>query len=60
MPIKMKQKKRKKYWYRQYMGECPMCGRNQGWKERVYGEKPKDFTKIYIQLSESECYDHCM
>ena len=52
--------KSKQHWYRQYVGECPVCGRNAGWKERVYGEKPEDTTEIYIQLKDTETYDHCM
>lgn len=51
---------KKRYWYRQYVGECPGCGRNAGWKERVYGKKPKDFRKVYIQLTDAQCYDYCM
>ena len=37
-----------KYWYRQYVGECPVCGHNESYKERVYGEKPTDPKEIYI------------
>jgi hypothetical protein len=55
-----KKLKKKKYWYRQYVGECPVCGKDQSWRERVYGTKPKDLTKVYIQLSDVETYDHCM
>ena len=51
---------RKKYWYKQYMGECPVCGRNMGWREKVNGDKPTDLTKVYIQLSPEDCYDHCI
>lgn len=58
--MKKLNKKKQKYWYKQYVGECPVCGRNQGWKEKVIGEKPNDFRKIYIQLSNSECFDHCI
>ncbi len=52
--------KEKKYWYKQYVGDCPVCGSDMGWKERVYGTKPIDLNKIYIQLSYRECYDYCM
>ena len=56
----MKQKKKCKYWYRQYYGECPMCGKDYSYRERVYGEKPKDTTKIYIMMSNIDTYDYCM
>jgi hypothetical protein len=52
--------KKRKYWYRQYVGECPVCGNNAGYKERVYGKKPKDLTKVYIELPQSQTYDYCM
>lgn len=50
----------KPHWYMIYVGECPVCGRDQGYRERVYGKKPKDQRKCYKQLSTSETYDHCM
>jgi hypothetical protein len=31
----------KKYWYKEYVDCCPVCCREDRWKERVYGEKPK-------------------
>ncbi len=52
-------KPKQKYWYRIHIGECPVCGRNQGWRERVYGKRPKDTEKRYVQLSQNETYDHC-
>jgi hypothetical protein len=48
------------YWYKMYVGECPVCGRNTSYRERVYGEKPKDPKDKYIQLSPSYCYDGCL
>jgi len=53
-------KVKQKYWYKQYVGECPVCGRNQGYKIRVNGKKPKNLKKVYIQLSHLETYDHCL
>ena len=50
----------KKYWYRQYIGECPVCGRDHSFKERVYGEKPTNREEIYKYLSDQETYDHCL
>ena len=52
--------KKKSYWYKQFLGECPMCGRNRNRKERVMGKKPKDKEKIYIYLSEYDTYCGCM
>ncbi len=59
----MKKKKRnsiKPYWYRQYVGECPVCGRWKGYRERIYGNKPEDINLIYIQIPDTETYDHCL
>lgn len=43
-----------------YYGECPVCGRETKYKERIYGEKPKNSNKIYIQISQTESYDYCL
>ncbi len=48
-----------KHWYRIYIGECPVCGRDKSYKERVYGEKPEDRNEIYKYLSDFQTYDHC-
>ena len=50
----------RKHWYIQYLGECPACGRDKSWRERVYGRKPKDERRRCVQLSQKECYDHCI
>lgn len=50
----------KKYWYKHFVGECPMCGRDASYKIRVYGKKPKNPEKRYFQLSHQQTYDHCM
>jgi hypothetical protein len=52
--------KKKKHWYRMYVGECPVCGRDAGSRERVYGKKPKNLSRVYVQLSGRECYDYCL
>lgn len=49
-----------KYWYKFHIGECPVCGRNCSYKERVYGKKPKKYTLRYISLSYEETYDGCI
>jgi hypothetical protein len=50
--------KKKKHWYRMYVGECPVC--DAGSRERVYGKKPKNLSRVYVQLSGRECYDYCL
>jgi hypothetical protein len=51
--------KKQKYWYRIYIGECPVCGADKSYRERVYCKKPKDRNLIYIKLADSETYDYC-
>jgi hypothetical protein len=55
-----KAKRMRKHWYRIYLGECPVCGRQMGWRERVYGVKPKSFSLRYVYLTDAECYDGCL
>jgi hypothetical protein len=47
------------HWYRMHVGECPVCGRDKSFKERVYGKKPKSARKRYVYLPASETYDWC-
>ena len=51
---------KKKYWYRHHVGECPVCGQDMGWKEKIYGEKPKDLKKVFVQLTIKESFNHCI
>lgn len=53
-------RKKPRYWYRHFCGECPVCGRDKSYRERVYGPKPRDHKKRYVQLSYMETYDHCL
>lgn len=53
-------KRRRKHWYRQYVGECPVCGKDKSFRVRVYGRRPKDLTKRYVRLPDVETYDHCL
>lgn len=55
-----KENKKGSYYYIQYIGECPVCGKNKSYKKRVYGKKPKEYNKTHILLSYAETYDHCM
>jgi hypothetical protein len=51
---------KKRYWYRQYLGECPVCGSDKSYRERVYGKKPKNNKKIYVFIPAYECYLWCL
>lgn len=53
-------KKPKKHWYRIYVGGCPVCGKDKGFRERVYGKKPKSHRKRYVCLSDQETFDNCI
>jgi hypothetical protein len=48
------------YWYCTWVGECPVCGRDMGYKERVYGERPRKELERYKFIPPIECYDGCM
>ena len=50
----------RKYWIRRYIGECPVCGRDQSWSERVYGRKPQDWRKRIVYLNDIQTYDGCI
>ncbi len=54
-----KKKATRKHWYRIYVGECPQCGRDKSYRERVYGERPPDAQR-YVHMPDSETYDHCL
>lgn len=56
--MKTKTKKRRPHWYRIYLDECVLCGRDEGYRERVYGKKPRDPSKRYVQLPQSACGGH--
>jgi len=59
-PIKRK-KRKKKYWYKFYHGECPVCGNPAAsYKVRVYTPKPEDPQDRHEQLSYAETYDQCL
>lgn len=49
----MKKKSKIKYWYRDNIDVCVLCGKETHFKERVFSEKDKGtFWK------ESACYEH--
>lgn len=45
-----------RYWYRLTTYYCPICGKGEEYRERVYGEKPTDPYERYIR---HEHYDYC-
>lgn len=49
-----------KYWYRQFVGECPVCGRDASYRERIYGEKPKEKEEIYKCIPDNQTYCGCL
>jgi hypothetical protein len=53
-------RKKRTYWYRFYHGNCPVCGTNHGYRERVYGRRPKSIQKRHIELTDFETFDHCI
>jgi len=58
--LKKKQNKNtSKYWYKMFVGECPVCGSDKSYRQRVYGKKPKNISDRYVFLSYKETYDYC-
>ncbi len=55
-----KRKLIRQHWYRIYRGECPVCGADKSFRERVYGRKPRPLASRHIYLSDRETYDHCL
>jgi len=50
----------KTHWYRMYVGECPQCGRDASYRERVYGKRPQCRNSRYINLSLVAGYCGCL
>ena len=46
-----------KYWYLKIATECPVCGKGNVEKLRVYGEKPERWED---RNQFKSTYDHCM
>ena len=44
------------HWYKITVFECPVCGQGGTYRERIYGQKPKDPQKRYCFES---IYDYC-
>jgi hypothetical protein len=56
----MNKKVKRPHWYRLHVGECPVCGRDKSFRERVYGKKPRSQKKRYVYLPDVETYDDCL
>jgi hypothetical protein len=57
----VKRRRVKRHWYRRYIGECPVCGRNAGYRERVYGRPPRRNSPArVVRIPSAETYDQCM
>ena len=51
-------KKKAPHWYKIYIGECLICGKDFSYRERIYGQKPTDLAQIYIYLQSYACSSH--
>lgn len=49
----------KKHWYKIHTTECVLCWKGETWRERQYGEKPKDPKEIYV-FEQYACDYHFM
>lgn len=45
-------------WYMNYVGECPVCGRDKSYREARYTEPPPKGER-YKYLSDVATYDRC-
>jgi hypothetical protein len=48
------------HWYQFFVGECPVCGRDASYRERVYGERPASPAARVVQLPHQQTYDQCL
>ena len=48
-----------KHWYKIFIGECPVCGRDKSYRERMYTERPENDQDRYEYLPNSITYDYC-
>jgi hypothetical protein len=46
-----------KYWYHITYEECVLCGRSHTYRERMYTEKPDDYTKR-TEFVQYACDEH--
>ena len=55
-----KDKAHKPHWYLMHVSLCPVCGKDNGYRVRVYGTKPKDAEKRRVYESQHHSYCGCM
>lgn len=51
---------RPKHWYRIHVGECPVCGRDASFRERVQGDPPPAREDRYVHLPDGQTYCGCL
>lgn len=56
----MKTKKKRPHWYKMWIGECPVCGRDRSVRERQYGRRPKARKNRVVYLTDGQAYDNCI
>jgi hypothetical protein len=58
--MRTRKRRPRKHWYRLYFGECPVCGRDKSYRERVYGKRPRRRKDRIIYLNQTTTYDGCL
>lgn len=46
------------HWCLVHMGECVICGKDESFRERVYGKKPFDANERYAYPPDDACWEH--
>lgn len=57
---KNRNRNRLRHWYRLFVGECPVCGRDQSYRERVYGPRPRKRSDRIVHIPDVKNYCGCM
>lgn len=52
--------RRKPHWYKLFDGECPACGRDQSYRVRMYGKRPRRRKDRIVYLTPVQSYDGCI
>lgn len=47
-----------RYWTKRFIGECPVCGSDQGYVRRFRGAQPTGEPNV-VYLGSQETYDGC-
>lgn len=51
---------RREHWYRIYNGDCPVCGKDMSFRERVYGPRPPLASDRHVERPEHDTYCGCL